>query len=150
MKKGLCVMAVCLALAACGIGETNSTYSRSDIGQQAQVQFGTIISMRPVQVKGTSTVGTVGGAVAGGAAGSMIGGNTAVNVIGGVGGAIVGGMIGNAAEQAITKDTAYEFIIRKQNGQTIAVVQTNENHFRVGDRVLLTVTDGTTRIQLYQ
>lgn len=150
MKKALCSAFICFTLAACGVGETNSTYSRYDIGQQAQVQYGTIISMRPVNIKGTSTVGTIGGAVAGGAAGSMIGGNTAVNIIGATGGAIVGGVIGNATEQAITKDTAYEFIIRKQNGQTVAVVQSNENHFRVGDNVILTVTDGTTRIQLYQ
>ena len=80
----------------------------------------------------------------------MIGGNTAVNIIGATGGAIVGGIIGSAAEQAVTKDTAYEFIIRKQNGQTIAVVQSNEDRFRVGDNVILTTINGTTRIQLNQ
>ncbi len=150
MKKILFNILICLTLSACGIGETNSTYSRYNIGQQALVQYGTIISIRPVNIEGTSTIGTIGGAVAGGAAGSMIGGNTAVNIIGATGGAIVGGIIGSAAEQAVTKDTAYEFIIRKQNGQTIAVVQSNEDRFRVGDNVILTTINGTTRIQLNQ
>ncbi len=150
MKKTLCSALVCLVLTACGVGDTNTTYSRYDIGQQASVQYGTIISMRPVNVKGSSTVGTIGGAVAGGAAGSMIGGNTAINIIGATGGALLGGLIGGTAEQAVTKDTAYEFIVRKQNGQDVAVVQSNENQFRVGDRVILTNTDGTTRIQYAQ
>lgn len=151
MKKIFASLMILLALTACGVGETNTTYSRSNIGQTARVSFGTILSMRQVQIEGTSGVGTLGGAVAGGAAGSMMGGNTAVNVIGAVGGAIVGGVIGNATEQAVTKDTAFEFIIQKQNGQTISVVQTNEEHLRVGDRVLLSTSpDGTTRIQLYQ
>ena len=90
---------------------------------------------------------TEGSQVAGGAAGSMIGGNTAVNIIGGTAGAILGGMIGNTAEKAITKDTAMQFLVRLSNGQTTAVVQSNELNFRVGDKVLLITTDGTTRLQ---
>ena len=83
----------------------------------------------------------------GAAAGSMIGGNTAVNIIGGVAGGLVGGMVGSATEKAITQDTAFEFIIQKSNGQTISVVQTNELHFRIGDNVLINRINGTTKIR---
>lgn len=150
MKKIICAFCVCLVLSACGIGNTNTTYSRSDIGQQALVDFGRIIAIRPVNVEGTSTVGTLGGAIAGGAAGSMIGGNTAVNIIGGVGGAIVGGVAGSAAEKAITADTAMQFIVQKQNGQTISVIQSNEEGLKVGDPVLISNTKGTLRLQYFQ
>lgn len=147
MKKIFFVILMACGLTACGIGDTNTTYERYNVGQQGTVSYGTIISMNVVKTDGTGAVGTIGGAVAGGAAGSMIGGNTAVNIIGGVGGAILGGMIGNAAENAITKDTAMEFIVQKDNGQTVSVVQSNELNLRVGDRVMLITTDGTTRIR---
>jgi len=147
MKKLFFALLIACGLTACGIGNTNTTYTRGSIGQQGQVSYGTIISMNVINTAGTNTVGTVGGAVAGGAAGSMIGGNTAVNIIGGVGGAILGGMVGSAAEQAMTRDTAMEFIVQKQNGQVIAIVQSNELHLRVGDPVMLITTGGTTRIR---
>ena len=70
-----------------------------------------------------------------------------MNIIGGVGGALLGGLVGGAAEGAITKDTAMEFIVRKDNGQTVVVVQSNELGLRPGDRVMLMNVDGTTRIR---
>ena len=133
-------------LTSCGIGNTNTTYQRTDIGSQGRIEEGTIESISAVNVAGTNDVGTLGGAVAGGAAGSMIGGNTAVNVIGAVGGAIVGGMVGSATEKAITKDTAYNFIVRTSSGKLVSVVQSNELQLRVGDRVYLNTVAGTTRI----
>lgn len=147
MKKLFFALLIACGLTACGIGNTNTTYERSAIGQQGSVSYGTIISMSVINTAGTDSVGTLGGAIAGGAAGSMIGGNTAVNIIGGVGGAILGGMVGSAAEKSLTKDNAMEFIVQKQNGQVIAVVQSNELHLRVGDPVMMITTGGTTRIR---
>ncbi len=147
MKKIICVLLCLCCLTACGLGNTNTTYEHYQVGSQGVVEIGRIISMVPVQVQGSSSVGTLAGAGMGAAAGSMIGGNTAVNIIGGVAGAVVGGMVGSATEKAVTKDTAYEFIIQKNNGQTISVVQTNELHLRVGDNVLVNRIDGTTKIR---
>lgn len=148
MKKLLCALLIACGLSACGIGNTNTTYDRYNIGQQGSVSYGTIIAMNVVNVAGTKSVGTLGGAVAGGAAGSMIGGNTAVNIIGGVGGALLGGMVGSAAESAMTQDTAMEFIIQKQDGSIVPVVQSNELNLRVGDPVMLVTTGGKTRIRM--
>ncbi|MBR4927809.1 MAG: hypothetical protein IKY98_05740 [Alphaproteobacteria bacterium] len=148
MKKLLCAILLACGLSACGIGNTNTTYDRYNIGQQGSVSYGTIIAMNVVNVAGTKSVGTLGGAVAGGAAGSMIGGNTAVNIIGGVGGALLGGMVGSAAESAMTQDTAMEFIIQKQDGSIVPVVQSNELNLRVGDPVMLVTTGGKTRIRM--
>lgn len=147
MKKILFMVLVACGLSACGIGNTNTTYERYQVGQQGIVTYGKIIAMNAVQTAGTGTVGTIGGAVAGGAAGSLIGGNTAMNIVGGVGGALLGGFIGNVAEQQLTKDTAIEFIVQEDNGKTISVVQSNELNLRVGDRVMLLTTDGQTRIR---
>ena len=104
---GLCA----LFLWSCASGPNDYTYQ--DMGQAAAVRQGTVLSIRPVKVSSQSGVGQIGGAVAGGALGSMIGGNTAVNIVGAVGGAILGGFFGNETEKVITKDTAYEFMVRQ-------------------------------------
>lgn len=147
MKKLFGLIVLFLGLTACGIGDTNTTYERGEIGAQGRVEYGKIIDILPVTTAGTNAVGTVGGAVAGGAAGSMIGGNTAMHVVGAVGGALLGGIVGGTAEEAITKDTAYEFLVKKSTGSVVSVVQSNELHLRIGDNVYLTTVNGTTRIR---
>lgn len=127
------------AVAGCAPQNTNTTYTSADIGRTAQISYGVIVSMRQVQVQNRETgVGTLGGAAVGATAGSFIGGDTRSNILGAIGGAIVGGLAGHAIEQGASTGTAVEFIIREDNGQTISVVQTNEENLRPGERVVLT------------
>lgn len=37
----------------------------------------------------------------------------------------------------MTRGTATEFVIRQEDGQTLALVQTNDENLRVGDPVLI-------------
>ena len=132
---------VLVAVSACAPTNTNSTYRGADIGRTAQVSYGTILSMRGVAVQGQNTgTGAVGGAVVGGVAGSFIGRNDPRgNILGAVAGAVVGGLVGNAVENSANTGTAVEFIIQEDGAaQPISVVQTNEENFRPGERVLLT------------
>ncbi|MCC6720083.1 MAG: glycine zipper 2TM domain-containing protein [Acetobacteraceae bacterium] len=109
------------------------------MGRTAQVSYGVIVSMRPVTIQGgRSGVGTLGGAAAGGVAGSFIGGDPRSNVLGAIGGAIIGGLAGSAVEGSASTGQAMEFIIREDSGQTISVVQTNEEGFQPNERVVLT------------
>ncbi|MBE6456218.1 MAG: hypothetical protein IJC11_02425 [Alphaproteobacteria bacterium] len=149
MKKIFLILGLSCSffLTACGIGDTNTTYERYQVGSQGVIEKGRILEMMPVKIAGESGVGTLAGAGIGAAAGSMIGGNTAVNVIGGIAGAVVGGMAGSATGKALTQDTAYEFIIEKSNGQMISIVQTNELNLRPGDNVLINRINGTTKIR---
>ena len=135
-----CVLAALFGVAACAPQNTNTTYSGQDIGRAASVSFGTIVSMRPVAVQGEGTgLGAIGGAAAGGVAGSFIGNNDVRgNILGAIGGAIVGGVVGSAVEGGLSQGQAVEFIIRDDSGQTISVVQTNEENFQVGERVVIT------------
>ena len=133
-----------LGVSACAPTNTNSTYSSAAIGQPAAIGHGTIISMRPVIVKNPNTgLGATTGAVAGGAIGSTIGGDWRANVLSAVGGALVGGVVGNAVENQTGTGQAVEFIIREDDGQTISVVQTNEDNFQPGERVTLVFGDRT-------
>jgi len=148
MRKFLISCFMLLFLVACGVGETNTTYQRGQIGKRGSTSTGTIVAMEVINIEGTEGVGTLAGGVAGGAAGSMIGGNTAVNIIGAVGGAVLGGMLGNATEKAITSDTAFEFLVQQdKTGDVISVVQSNELGLQPGDHVILVEIDGVTRIR---
>lgn len=147
MRKILMVIMASLMIASCGIGDTNTTYARSEIGAQGKVETGTIIDMMKIKTEGRQGLGTIAGGVAGGAAGSLIGGNTAVNVIGGAVGALAGAVIAGKAEEKLTEDVAVEFTIQKTMGSIVTVVQSNELNLRVGDKVLLSTANGTTRIR---
>ena len=148
MKRFFISCFMLLFLVACGVGETNTTYQRGQIGKRGSTSTGTIVAMEVINVEGTEGVGTLAGGIAGGAAGSMIGGNTAVNIIGAVGGAVLGGVIGNATEKAITSDTSFEFLVQEdKSGDIISVVQSNELELQPGDHVILVEIDGVTRIR---
>ena len=136
------------SLAACAPVNTNSTYSSHDIGRTASLSYGVIVSMRNVEIHGQPTgIGTMGGAALGATTGSLLGrGDTRAGIVGVIAGAIVGGMAGSAIEASANTGSAVEFIIREDNGQAISVVQTNEDGFRPGERVVLT-RGARTRLQ---
>jgi outer membrane lipoprotein SlyB len=131
------------ALAACGPAQTANTVDPWAVGRAGAVSTGTIVGMRPVQVRGTTGIGAPVGAVAGGVLGSGIGGGWRANALGAIGGAVVGGFAGAAVEQGVTGGTAVEFIIRDDRGGEIAVIQTNEDRLMVGDRVRVVQGDRT-------
>ncbi len=96
-------------------------------------------ALRNVQISGTkSGVGAGYGAVAGATAGAAAaGGDAAGAALEAIGGAVVGEVAGAVTEEALTKAGAVEFIIKQENGQKIAVVQTNEENLAVGDKILI-------------
>ena len=154
-KKVLTLVAGGLLLSACGIGDTNTSYSRGQIGRQGRTETGKIISMTQIDIEGTNSGGGLVGAGVGGALGGVGGsalgggkGSTLFAIGGAALGALAGAAIGSAAEQAATSDRAFEFLIRKdETGRVISVVQTNELNLRPGDGVILVEIDGTTRIR---
>ena len=131
-----------LLLSSCGTYQSTSTYSREQIGRAATVMPGVVISLREVDIQGTgSGVGAGAGAIAGGTAGSRVGGDVRTKIIGAVGGAVAGGLVGSAIENGVTQAKATEFIIKQDNGQTFAVVQSNEEGLKAGDRILVLRSD---------
>lgn len=135
-------------LSGCVSNLGGDVYSRSDARQVQQVQFGTIISLRPVKIEGTkSPVGTIAGAAVGGIAGSTIGGGTGMYVAAIIG-AVGGGLLGGLGEELITRSNGVEITYNQDNGGVYAVVQQIQPNemFRVGDRIRLMRLNGTTRI----
>lgn len=143
-KKALVVLSLLMLIACAPQG--SDTYSTSDMGRVATVMKGKILSMRKVNISGSqSGVGAGAGAIAGGIGASGIGGGVRANAFAAVGGAVVGGVAGAVAEEVMTKSNAMEFIVQQENGQTIAVVQTNDDQLATGDKVLI-LRSGTARI----
>lgn len=132
----------CLTLATGCAPNGASVYTESQIGRAATVMRGKIISIRTVTLQGDSSGGgAVAGAVAGGAAGTMVSGNPALAVVGAAGGALVGGVAGAVTEEQFRKAGGVEFVIQQENGQLIAVAQTNEETLKIGDKVLILRSD---------
>ena len=98
MKKFLYILAIVSALVgltACGIGDTNTTYDRAQIGRQGRTSVGRIISMTQIDIAGDSSTGGligagVGGAL-GGVGGSALGGGKGSTLLA-IGGAAVGAL----------------------------------------------------------
>ena len=136
-----------LVLGGCAQGLGGGTYSRTEARRAMTVQFGTVESVRAVQLEGTKTpVGSVAGAAIGGIAGNTVGGGRG-QAIATVIGAVAGGLAGSAVEEGATRQPGVEVTVRLDNGQFLAVVQADEGErFRLGERVRILRDAGTTRV----
>ncbi len=135
-------------LSGCVTPMTGDVYSQNNAMQMQTVQYGTIESLRGVQIAGTqSPLGMIGGAVVGGLLGSGVGGGLGRNLAT-VGGAIAGGVAGSAIENNVTQQNGVEIVVRLDNGRTVSIVQAvGAQLFSLGQRVqVLSAPDGTSRV----
>ncbi|MBC7662398.1 MAG: hypothetical protein H7276_01170 [Caulobacter sp.] len=134
------------SLTGCVVANPN-TVSRYDAQRMSSVQGATVLSTRAVTLDGTNSgVGTVGGAVIGGIAGSNVGGPRTGGIVG-IARAIVGGLIGNAVERDATKQDAVEILLQLKNGDRRSVIQGIQgDQFAAGDPVILVTTGSRTRV----
>lgn len=134
MKKIIMLVMVGV-LAACTGNIGANQYETSAAGQISSATAGEIINVRVVNVSSSNGAGELAGGIAGAAAGSMIGGNTAMHVIGGVGGAVLGGILGNAAQENLSSQSAYEYVVKLDNGKAITLMQGMDVELKVGQKV---------------
>ena len=133
-------IAFCAALAAsvagCGPDYSPNTYASNAVQQANKVDQGVLVGVRAVDVSASGTAGTVIGGAAGGIVGAQAGSGV-TSALGALGGSLVGGIAGNAAEH-VTGDThAFEYIVRKTNGDLLSVTQKDEVPLTVGEKVLV-------------
>lgn len=151
-KLGLAVLlALSTALGGCASNLGGDTYSREDARRVQTVMYGTITSLRPVQIEGTKTpIGAIAGAGIGGVAGSTIGGGTG-SIITTIVGAVGGGLLGAYGEKLMTQSNGVEITFNLDNGSTRSVVQQVQpnERFSVGDRIKVLSVNGQTRVTRY-
>ena len=140
IKRVLVVSMVGLSLVGCVNNDTLSgdVYTASEAKQVQNVSYGTIVNVRPVQIQGgddSNVIGAIGGAVLGGFLGNTVGGGTGRSLATAAG-AVAGGVAGQGVQSAMNKTQGVELEIRKDDGNTIMVVQKQGNtRFSPGQRV---------------
>jgi outer membrane lipoprotein SlyB len=128
------------ALTGCSQGYSANTYAAAAAQQEATVQRGVIIGVRPVLISADGTVGAAAGGALGGAAGAQLTGGAVTTALGAVGGALVGGIGGAAAEQAVADAKGWEYIVQETSGSLVSVTQTSKIALPIGLHIL--VIDG--------
>ena len=145
--QSLVLVVAVTVLSACATSSPD-VISRQDAQVAAQVQDGTVISIRPVTVDGSqSGMGAAAGGIVGAAVGT--GGSTiqrekiGLGVLAGVAGALAG----NAIERMATKEEAFEIIVQLRNGDRRAIVQAKGNETLVaGDSVVIVTSGNKVRV----
>ena len=121
-------------------GLSGDVYSASEAKQVQSVTYGTIVHTRAVQIQSgddSNAIGAIGGAVLGGFLGNTIGGGTGRSLATAAG-AVAGGVAGQGVQGAMNKTQGVELEIRKDDGNTIMVVQKQgSTPFSVGQRVAI-------------
>ena len=125
-----------LAVAGCGPDFSANTYNASAVQQANKVDQAVVVGRRGVGVTSAGATGAVTGAAAGGIAGSQVG-NGVTTAFGALGGSLVGGLVGSAVEKTAGATTAFEYIVRKNNGDMLSVTQQDEHPLAVGQKVLV-------------
>lgn len=122
--RGWVMAAACLAvLGGCAYPAGSYDYRGYQVMGEQSVRFGVVDSVRPVRINpGDTGVGTAGGAVLGGLAGSTVGGGNG-QIAGAVGGAILGGILGSNIEHSANERPGVEITVLLDNGRYISVVQ---------------------------
>ena len=130
---------MCLALlAGCSPSYSPDTYASTAVQQASKVEQGVIAGVRKVGVSASGTTGAVTGAAAGGIAGAAVplGGN-ATSALTALGGSLIGGLVGSGVERAAGNVTAYEYVVRKADGELLSVTQQDTVPLALGQKVLL-------------
>ncbi|AXU95329.1 MAG TPA: outer membrane lipoprotein SlyB [Erwinia persicina] len=142
MMRLLVVALAGITLAGCVNDNTLSgdVYSASEAKQIQTVTYGTLVSVRPVQIQGgddSNVIGAIGGAVLGGFLGNTVGGG-AGRSLATAAGAVAGGVAGQGVQGSLNKSQGVELEIRKDDGNTIMVVQKQaSSRYAVGQRVAM-------------
>src|SRR3954447_17500152 len=146
MKNLGVLFAAALLAGACAYPAGSADYRGYQVMGEQSVRFGVVESAREVRLHaGESGVGTAGGAVLGGLAGSTVGGGNG-QIAGAVGGAILGGILGSNIEHSANQRPGVEVTVQLDSGQYISVVQESDEVFRPGDRVRVLSGRGATRV----
>ena len=142
-SKLLVVFAAIGMFTSCAREISSDVYHASHVGEASMTYPGVIIHARQVSAVEherleENGLGIIGGGIGGALAGSQFGkgdGNTVATV----GGALVGATAGAFAEKALKTQTAMEYIVQLDNGQSMTVVQGPQPTFSPGQPVFVII-----------
>lgn len=124
-------------LAGCKSNISPNSYSVGSVGQVNRTVAATVISVREVDVAGTTGLGGGAGSALGAVGGSSIGSTGRDNLAGAIGGAVIGGLAGAAIEGNASKQKGMEYVVETENGNLMTIVQGSDTVFITGQKVLV-------------
>ena len=139
---------VCFSLTGCVSGLEGSSYSRSEARQIQQVEFGAVLSTKPVIIEGQRTDwGELSGVIIGGIAGSSVGegkGQQIATTLGAIGGAVAASVV----EEKATRVQGLELTVKMDSGKILSIVQEVDeiNQFQKGQRVRILMQGSLARV----
>lgn len=146
--RGAAALFVAAALVAgCAPQQNANVVSGNQALTASTVQFGTVVSARPVTLQGgtgAQTAGAVVGGIAGAALGQQVGGGTGKVLATGAG-ATAGAAAGLQAGKSMAGAPSTEWTVRLESGGTIAIIQ-GEPQFALGQRVQVITGGGQARL----
>lgn len=125
------------ALPGCRPNYSPDTYAAGAVQQAAKVEQGVVAGLRKVAVSAEGTLGGATGAAAGGIAGAQAPGGGVRTALTALGGSVVGGLVGAGVERAAGDTTAFEYVVRKTNGELVSVTQRDATPLALGQKVLV-------------
>lgn len=136
-KTNWLLFSLVLLSGGCAHNISPQAYSVGSVGQVNRTISGTVISVREVDVSGTTGTGSSTGSAIGAVGGSSLGGSGRDNLAGAIGGAVIGGLLGSAIEGNATKQKGIEYVVETENGNLMTIVQGLSPLFEAGQRVLV-------------
>lgn len=133
----LALLPLALTVNACTSNIGANQYATSSTGQVNRAMECTVLSVRQVVVQSDNNAGMMVGGAAGGVAGTLLGGNDTTKILGGIGGAVVGGLAGDLAQEGLSKQAGYEYIVKTTNGNVMTVTQGNDVLMTPGEKCFL-------------
>ncbi|HPE61734.1 MAG: glycine zipper 2TM domain-containing protein [Thiothrix sp.] len=152
MKRGqvliglMTFLSVMQGLTACTTAPSSNTYSTVQAGTLQEVQYATVVSVRPVVIQqNASETGQAAGGVIGAVAGSEVGKGKG-QIVGGVAGAVAGASIGGLIDRAASQQQGVEITLKLKDDRTVAIAQVADEEFRPDDTVRIITLNGKARV----
>jgi outer membrane lipoprotein SlyB len=136
LRLGLPV-ALLAALVGCGPDYSPNTYSTAAVQQANKVDQGVIAGFREVAIRSDGTVGAISGGAAGGVLGAQTPDGGVTTALSALCGTLIGGLVGASVEHAAGDTKAFEYVVRKTNGDLISLTQKDVTPLAIGLKVLV-------------
>ena len=135
--SAILVLATLTALAGCSQDYSPDIYASSAAQQASKVEQGVVIGVRGVAVSASGAAGAITGGAAGGILGAQAPGGSVGTAFGALGGTVIGGLVGSSIEHGGGDTRAFEYVVRKRNGDLLSVTQRDPAPLDIGQHVLL-------------
>lgn len=131
-------------VSGCAQHLSSNIYSEEAASGPSSAYRGVIVSVRQVRVENSEkTTDNAAGMIAGGVVGGVLGnqiGKGAGNAVATAAGALLGVAVGASAEQSLSTQSAYEYVVQLDNGELKVVVQGMDSLLLPGQPVMMIVS----------